>query len=449
MKGKSLKSLLDTGSSHNFAHPMVCELFGLKPKTLAPECVTFAAESHTKPVSQYVELDLLVNGRLYEKVKLKIMDNLCADMILGNVFQKEHESVVFKFGGPLPPLEVCGLSTLNVDPPAPFENLASDTKPIATKSRRYTKPDQLFIKSEVQNLLREGIIEPSKSPWRAQVVVTKEQENHKRRLVVDYAQTINKFTQLDAYPVPRMDDFINKVAKYRVFTSIDLKSAYHQIPLRVEDRLLTAFEADGGLWQFTRLPPGVTNGGSYFQRCVDNMIEKEGIPDTFAYFDNIYICGYEDDDHDKNLAIFNEVSARYNLTVNAKKCTFKTRRLEALGSIVHNGTIRPDPERLRPLREIPSPRTPKALKRVMGMFAHYSRWIPQFSDRIAPLLDVETFPLPAKAERAFQELKIAVENSVVTAVDESLPFEVESDASDIALAAVLTQGGRPVAFFSY
>ena len=410
--------------------------------------MTFASESHTKPVSQYVELDLTVNGRVYEKVKLKLMDNLCADIILGNVFQEKHESVVFKFGGPLPPLEVCGLSTLNVDPPAPFENLTSDCTPIATKSRRYSKPDQLFIRSEVRNLLNEGIIQPSKSPWRAQVVVTREEENHKKRLVVDYSQTINKYTQLDAYPVPRMDDFINKVAQYRVFTSIDLKSAYHQIPLREEDRPLTAFEADGGLWEFTRLSPGVTNGGSCFQRCVDNMIEKEGVPDTFAYFDNIYICGHDDEHHDRNLAKFNDVSKEYNLTVNTKKTTFKTRRLEILGSIVQNGTIRPDPERLRPLREMPSPRTPKALKRVLGMFSHYSRWIPQFSDKIAPLLNVETFPLPSRAEQAFQELKIAVENSVVTAIDESLPFEVETDASDIALAAVLSQGGRPVAFFS-
>ena len=85
-----MKSLLDTGSSHNFAHPMLCEMFGLKPKALTPESVTFASEVHTKPVSQYVELDLLINGRLYKNVKLKIMDNLCADMILGNVFQKEH-----------------------------------------------------------------------------------------------------------------------------------------------------------------------------------------------------------------------------------------------------------------------------------------------------------------------------------------------------------------------
>ena len=155
IKGKPMKSLMDTGSSDNFGHPRICHLLGISPQTACPENVTFASETHTKPVSQYVVLDLYVNDRLYEKVKIKIMEHLCADLILGNAFQKEHESVVFKFGGPLPPLEVCGLSTLNVDPPAPFQNLTSDCHPIATRSRRYTKPDQMFIKSELQNFLRE------------------------------------------------------------------------------------------------------------------------------------------------------------------------------------------------------------------------------------------------------------------------------------------------------
>ena len=443
-----MRALLDTGSSHNFIHPkIVGELRLPSAVTDTPESVTLASTHHSNDVSQLVHSDLLVNNRLYENVKLKLLENLCVDIILGNEFQKDHKSIIFNYGGELPPLEVCGLTTLNVDPPAPFANLQNNCKPIASKSRRYSEPDQQFIKGELQNLLREGIVEPSNSPWRAQVVVTKE-ENHKKRLVVDYSQTINRFTELDAYPVPRMDDFINNIAKYRVFTAIDMKSAYHQIPLKAEDRPLTAFEADGGLWQFTRLPPGVTNGGSCFQRCINNFIQSESVPDTFAYFDNIYVCGHDDDDHDENLELFQEASKKYNVTVNMTKCTFKTRRLEILGSIVENGTIRPDPERLRPLREMPAPRTAKALKRILGLFSHYSMWIPQFSDKIAPLLNAKTFPLLPGAVKAFEEMKKVIKKSVVASIDESLPFEVECDASDIALAAVLSQAGRPVAFFS-
>ena len=82
----------------------------------------------------------------------------------------------------------------------------------------------------------------------------------KKRLAIDYSETINRFTQLDAYPFPKFDEVINKIAKYRYFSTIDLKSAYNQIPLR-EDRPYTAFEADGGLHQFTRRPFGITNSG--------------------------------------------------------------------------------------------------------------------------------------------------------------------------------------------
>ena len=280
------------------------------------------------------------------------------------------------------------------------------------------------------------------------MVVTKDHPNRRKRLAIDYSQTINRYTELDAYPIPRVDEFVNKVAQYRVFSSIDLKSAYHQLPLHENDRPLTAFEADGGLWQFTRLPFGVQNGGSCFQRSMNEFIAKEKIPDTFAYLDNIYVCGYNDEDHDNNLGMFQRARQKYNITVNDDKCLWGVRTLPILGSLIEKGTIRPDPARLKPLRELPSPKSPKALQRVLGMFSHYSRWIPKYSDKVAPLLNVSMFPLDSKAEKAFQDLKLDIENSVVTAIDYNVPFEVECDASDVALAGVLNQRGRPVAFYS-
>lgn len=103
-------------------------------------------------------------------------------------------------------------------------------------------PDRDFIHKEVQRLLQKGIIEQSNSPWRAQVVVVKN-ESRKKRLAIDYSETINKFTQLDAYPLPRIDATVNKIAQYRVFSTIDLRSAYHQVSIREEDKPCTAFEA--------------------------------------------------------------------------------------------------------------------------------------------------------------------------------------------------------------
>ena len=92
--------------------------------------------------------------------------------------------------------------------------------------------------------MSKGVKEQSQSPWRAQVLVTND-ERHRRRIVVDYSQTINRFTLLDAYPFPRINDLVHSLTKYKYFSKLDLKGAYYQVPLREEEKIYTAFEADG------------------------------------------------------------------------------------------------------------------------------------------------------------------------------------------------------------
>ena len=104
------------------------------------------------------------------------------------------------------------MATLNVTPPSLFGYLTKDVHPIATKSRKYSQEDQEFIIAETNRLLKEGIIEHSDSPWRAQVVVS--ENGKKKRMVIDYSQMINEFTQLDAYSLSRIDETVNKIAQY-------------------------------------------------------------------------------------------------------------------------------------------------------------------------------------------------------------------------------------------
>jgi len=154
-------------------------------------------------------------------------------------------------GGPLKAIEAnqcntCGVAAADTQPPRLFQFLDPKIRPIATPSRRFNLVDMQFIKKEVEKLLAPGVIEPSRSPWRAQVLVTKD-ERHKRRMVIDFSQTINRFTALDAYPLPRIDQQVNELAKCKWFSTLDLKSTYYQVPLATEDRAYTAFEADGKL----------------------------------------------------------------------------------------------------------------------------------------------------------------------------------------------------------
>ena len=224
------------------------------------------------------------------------------------------------------------------------------------------------------------------------MVVAKDDENKKKRISVDYSETINLFTELDAYPLPRIDDLVNALAQYNVFSKFDLRSAYHQIPIAQKDRILTAFEAGGKLWEFKRIPFGVTNGVPAFQREMDKMVEQESLKDTFPYLDNITVAGRNQEEHDLNVEKFLAAIKKRNMTLNDSKTISSVSSINILGYCVGNGLIKPDQERLRPLWSLPPPCNFKSLKRVLGLFAYYAKWIPEFSDKIQRLKRVTSFP---------------------------------------------------------
>ena len=148
-------------------------------------------------------------------------------------------------------------------------------------------------------MIKEGVTEESTSSWRAQIL-TVTNEHQRKRLVVDYSRTINRFTRLDAYPLPRMDDLAQEIAKYIVYSSLDWKSAYHQIPIKKEDKPYMAFEANGKLYQFCRIPFGVTNGVACFQRIIDKIIKENNLTGMYAYVDKIVVVGKNQQEHNKN-----------------------------------------------------------------------------------------------------------------------------------------------------
>ena len=113
----------------------------------------------------------------------------------------------------------------------------------------------------------------------------------KSRLVIDYSQTINQYTMLDAYPLPKIEDIVNKVSQDWYYRTVDLQSAYHQVPLLNEERPYTAFEAGGRLYQYKRLPFGVTNGSAVFQKVIDEFIQRNNLKKVYAYLDDLTVTG--------------------------------------------------------------------------------------------------------------------------------------------------------------
>ena len=128
---------------------------------------------------------------------------------------------------------------------------------------------------------------------------------------------------LDAYPLPRMADLLETVSKFCVFSTFDLRSAYHQIAIQDSDKPYTAFEANGSLYQFCRLPFGLTNSVACFQRLMNDFIKDNELVDTFAYLDNILVCGMDTALHDHNLERFLKEASRCGFTFNEEKCETK------------------------------------------------------------------------------------------------------------------------------
>ena len=229
----SFTALLDTGSSDNFINE---KLISVIQPTVHPRSanVSMASSTLAKQTKGYCVSNLTVEGRDYEDVELSILPDLCTDLILGMPFLKRHQDVRLTFGGKEPRLEICGMTRMKVETPKLFSNLSADCHPIATKSRRFNPPDEKFIEDEIQRLLNEDVIEPSHSPWRAQLVIA--HHGQKKRLVVDFSQTINRFTEMDAYPLPNISDLINRIGKNKIFSVIDLSSAYYQVEIDPSER---------------------------------------------------------------------------------------------------------------------------------------------------------------------------------------------------------------------
>ncbi|XP_077969875.1 uncharacterized protein LOC144424417 [Styela clava] len=415
-----LMALLDSGASQSYIKASVARSLGLTlygPNTV----IALASNESVAQTIGFVDAPLKIGTRVYDAMKFGVVENLCTDIILGQVILGKHQKVVFEFNGDLDSLyvgkEVCNLASAKVSEPLRIFRFVDDNcKPIAVRSRNYSSDYLKFIKDEIARLLREGIME--------------------------------RYTALDAYPLPRINNIINEVAKGEIYSTIDLRSAYHQIPISDVDRPYTGFEAAGSLYQFCRVPFGVTNGVALFQRYMDSFIERENLEGTLAYLDNVTILGDDQPQHDKRLKAFMNAAERQGLTLNKNKSVFSVTELKFLGHLVSHGKTRPYPDHLHPLINLKPPRNGSNLKRCLELFAYYSKWISKFSKKLKPLSTNTSFPLKGKALSSFNQLKADLLKACLWCIYEDEPFVIECDASKFAIAAILSQKERPVAFNS-
>lgn len=347
----------------------------------------------------------------------------------------------------LPQFEACLGRTMLVE----HQIKLKSTEPL--KQRYYPRNPamQEIMKNEVLEMLKDDIIEPASSPWSSPVVLIKKSSG-KYRFCIDFRR-VNDASVKDAYPLPYISGVLDKLREANYITTLDLKNGYWQIPLHPESKPITAFTVPGvGLFQFKRLPFGLHSAPATFQRLLDTIIGPDLEPKAFAYLDDIIILGKTFDEHIELLEkVFNRLRGA-GLKLNPDKCQFVRTELKYLGHIVNRDGISTDPEKVRCMKEFPTPVNVKTLRSFLGLVSWYRRFIKDFAQVTAPLTLLLKKKTPwnwmEDQQKAFELLKHKLSSTPVLACpDFTKLFTLQVDASGFGLGAALTQiqDGKEVA----
>jgi len=329
-----------------------------------------------------------------------------------------------------------------------------DQRPIKQHPYRLGPGKAQIVRDEVKYMLDNDLIEPSQSPWSSPVLLVPKSDGT-FRMCQDFRK-INSVTKSCSYPLPRIEDCIDLVGGSRFVSKIDLMKGYWQVPLTERAKEISAFATPEGLWQNKRMPFGMKNACATFQSMMNQLTTN--LNGCVAYIDDILVCHDSWEEHLSVLEQLFERLANANLTVNLAKSEFGKARVEYLGHIVGRGEIRPRDAKIQAVKDFPEPKRAKDILSFLGLMGFYRRFCPNMSEVAEPLTALlkkgVKFVWDQRCTEAFQTLKNMLTCSpVLHTPDFSRPFQLEVDASDLAVGAVLVQtndsGERlPVSYFS-
>lgn len=322
----------------------------------------------------------------------------------------------------------------------------TDDKPVAVPPYRLPPAKQALLKEELEKLITQDIIEECDSPYAAPVVMVPKKDSG-IRICIDYRQ-LNAKTVPDRYPLPRIDDLLHSTKQAKIFTTLDLKSGYYQVPVRTEDRDKTAFITPFGIYRFKRLPFGLRNAPSTFQRMIDHM--KAGLPGVsmLAYLDDLIVYSDTYDDHIEDLNKVFKRLRQFRLRINRSKCTFAGTEVKYLGHIINAEGIQPDSDKVAAIQKMREPKNVKELLSFVQTCSWFRRFIPNFANVARPLTNLTKKDTPwiweEEQASSFSTLKkMLISPPILQQADPDGTYILRTDASAYALGACLLQGESP------
>jgi len=328
-----------------------------------------------------------------------------------------------------------------------------NAEPIKQRYYRLGPEELAELRKQLQSLTEAGLLRPSNSPWGSPVFFVKK-KNGTYRMVIDYRK-INAITKTDAYPLPRIQDSIERLGGAKFFSALDATSGFHQLPVRADDIEKTAINTRYGSFEFLVTPFGLKNSPSAFQRMMNEAL-GEWI-DIFlqVYMDDILIYSATEEDHLKHLELISQRLSEYNIQINMQKSVFMKKEVVYCGYKIAEGKVTVDDAKFKILDQWPAPKNVSGVRSFLGFVGHYRKLIKRYAHIAAPLTDLtkksQEWQWGLKEQNSFDTLIKAMRSSpVLTLPLDDLRFHIWPDASPFAVGGVLTQdqgqGHQPIAY---
>ncbi|UYV79319.1 RRM1 [Cordylochernes scorpioides] len=334
-------------------------------------------------------------------------------------------------------------------------SLRPNAKPKFFKFRPVPFSIKEKIDKELDRLEKSQIIEKvNASDW-STPLVTVIKSNGELRLCGDFKNTLNNCIEDEKYPLPTIETMLGNLGGNKIFTKLDLSSAYHQIEMDEASKNLLVVSTHRGLYRYNRLPFGISPASAIFQRCMDSLFHD--VPNTVIYLDDIFIGSKDEQEHYRILKIIFDKLKELNFTLNKEKCLFLKKDICFLGHIINEDGVRPDSKKLEALERCKKPFDKTSLKSFLGMLSFYSKYIPNMSTLAGPLYQLlkkdNRWKWSSQCEKAFLNLKLTLLNSqALIHYSMKLPLTLTCDASAYGISGVLchiVEGEeKPITFVS-